>query len=100
VTRAELLAWFESRRPMPPPTLRAHLGRQAEEGPAVLPEHLAAQGCALLLRVLDRPDGARELALDLLVADALVTYAFEAQAEVDTRVLGSLAQRIAGGGGA
>lgn len=98
MTRAELLAWFESRRPIPPPTLGAHLSRQAEDAPAVLPEHLAAQGCALLQRVLDRPDGARELALDLLVADALVTYAFEAQAEADTRQLVTLAQRIAGGG--
>lgn len=98
MTRAELLAWFESRRPIPPPTLRAHLSRQAEDAAAVLPEHLAGQGRALLQRVLDRPDGARELALDLLVADALVTYAFEAQAEVDTRELVTLAQRIAGGG--
>lgn len=98
MTRAELLAWFESRRPMPPPTLRAHLARQAEDVPAMLPEHLAARGCALLQRVLDRPDGARELALDLLVADALVTYAFEAQSEVDTHGLVALAQRIAGGG--
>jgi hypothetical protein len=48
--------------------------------------------------VLDRPDGARELAFDLLVADALVTYAFEAQSEVDTHGLVALAQRIAGGG--
>ncbi|HEY7685465.1 MAG TPA: hypothetical protein VH833_05080 [Gemmatimonadales bacterium] len=98
MTRAELLAWFESRRPVPPPTLRGHLARQAEDLSATLPEHLAAQGCALLQRVLDRPDGARELALDLLVADALVTYAFEAQSEVDTHGLVALAQRIAGGG--
>jgi len=98
VTRADLLAWFDSRRPTPPPTLRAHLARQAEDAPAVLPEQLAAQGCALLQRVLERPGGTRELALDLLVADALVTYAFEAQAEVDTRGLVTLAQRIAGGG--
>jgi hypothetical protein len=98
VTRAELVAWFESRWPMPPPTLRVHLARQAEDAAAELPEHLAAQGCALLQRVLGRPDGARELALDLLVADALVTYAFEAQAEVDTRGLETLAQHIAGGG--
>ncbi|MGH7614169.1 MAG: hypothetical protein ACREMW_09050 [Gemmatimonadales bacterium] len=98
MTRAEVLTWFESRRPMPPATLRAHLARQVDDAPAVLPEHLAAQGCALLQQVLDRPDGARELAFDLLVADALVTYAFEAQAEVDTHGLVALAQRIAGGG--
>jgi hypothetical protein len=98
VTRAELQAWFESRRPIPPPALRALLARQTDDAPGPLPEHLAAQGCALLERVLDRPHGARELALDLLVADALVTYAFEAQAEVDTRGLVTLAQRMAGGG--
>ncbi len=98
MTRTELLSWFESRRPGPPPTLRGHLASQAEDVPATLPDHLAARGCALLQRVLDRPDGARELALDLLVADALVTYAFEAQSEVDTHGLVALAQRIGGGG--
>jgi len=40
------------------------------------------------------PDGGRELALDLLAADALVTYAFEAQAETDVDGLIALADRL------
>lgn len=96
-TRAVLVSWLETRRPVPPPTLRDHLGTQVVDGSDPLPQHLAAQGGALLAGVLARPHGGRELALDLLAADALVTYAFEAQAEQDTRGLVALAQRIAGG---
>lgn len=97
-------AWLDSRRPAPPPTLRAHLARRmnpAPEGTAVsaLPGHFAAAGRDLLARVLSRPGAGRELALDLLAADALVTYAFEAQAEEDPGRLVELAQRIAGGEG-
>jgi len=97
VTRTELLAWLDARRPAPPPTLRAHLGRRAQDGPGVLPDHLADAGRALLARVLARPEAGRELALDLLAADALVTYAFEAQAEHDAGGLVALARRVAGG---
>jgi hypothetical protein len=97
MTRAELLAWLDARRPEAPPTLRAHLRRQLTGGPESLPELLAARGRAALDRVLARPGGGRELALDLLVADALVTYAFEAQAEQDPRGLAALARRISGG---
>jgi len=97
-----LPAWLDSRRPAPPPTLRAHLDRRVQpapagEGDAALPDHFAAAGRELLERVLSRPAAGRELALDLLAADALVTYAFEAQAEVDPGGLVELAQRIAGG---
>jgi hypothetical protein len=35
----------------------------------------------LLDGVVRKPQGGRELALDLLAADAFATYAFEAQAE-------------------
>jgi len=35
----------------------------------------------LLDKVAARPAGGRELALDLLAADAFATYAFEAEAE-------------------
>lgn len=97
MTRAELLSWLESRRPVPPPTLRTHLASQASDASVPLPDQLAAGARTLLERVLTRPDGGRELALDLLVADALVTYAFEAQAELDTSGLVTLARRIAGG---
>jgi len=97
VTRADVLAWLDARRPAPPPTLRAHLARRVMDAPGTLPDHLADGGRALLARVLAEPLGGRELALDLLAADALVTYAFEAQAERDAAGLVALARRVAGG---
>jgi hypothetical protein len=97
VIRTDVLSWLDARRPVPPPTLHAHLARRAQDGPGVLPDHLADAGRALLARVLARPEAGRELALDLLAADALVTYAFEAQAEQDVDALVALARRVAGG---
>jgi hypothetical protein len=97
VTRAELMDWLESRRPEAPPTLQAQLRGYLTDRPESLAEHLAVLGRELLARVLARPDGGRELARDLLAADALVTYAFEAQAERDPWGLTALAQRVSGG---
>jgi hypothetical protein len=97
VTQPELLHWLDARRPAAPPTLRAHLVRRAEEVPGMHPGDLADAGRALLARVLAQPSGGRELALDLLAADALVTYAFEVQAELDADGLVALARRISGG---
>jgi hypothetical protein len=90
-------AWLASRRPVPPDGLRAHLAAAAG-GDGVAPEALARTGVALLRRVVTAPAAGRELALDLLAADAFVTYAFEAQAEVDPQGLGALADRLARGG--
>ena len=94
--------WLDSRRPAPPPTLRAHLDRRVPPasrggGEGALPDHLAAAGRDLLDRVLSHPAAGRDLALDLLAADALITYAFEAQAEEDPGRMVELAQRIAEG---
>jgi hypothetical protein len=94
MTRAEVLAWLESRRPAPPAALARHLAACVTDGPEALPGHLATTGCDLLRRVVGRPTAGRELALDLLAADAFVTYAFEAQAEADPVGLGALAGRI------
>jgi hypothetical protein len=79
--------WLARREPMPPPALRARL--EAELGDALRID--AAQAADLCLaagaRVLTSVlygggcDATRESALDLLAADALVTYAFEAAAE-------------------
>ena len=96
MTRIELTTWLDARRPAPPPALRQHLMGFVQDAPGNLPEHLADAGVALLGRVLSHPEGGRELALDLLAADALVTYAFEAQAEFDVGGLTDLARRIAG----
>ena len=76
-------------------TLRAH----GESVRAVVRDtsraaDLAAVGCELLRRVAANPGGGRELALDLLAADAFVTYAFEAQADADPAGLAALAGRV------
>ena len=85
MTRDEVLAWLHSRRPAPPETLRLRLDRAVEHRlpapSASLPTYLAELGRALLDSVASKPAGGRELALDLLAADAFATYAFEAQAE-------------------
>ena len=97
MTRDAVVTWLAARRPAAPPTLVEPMTRSLGDSSASLPEHLALAGRALLDRVLARPNGGRELALDLLAADALVTYAFEAQAELDAGGLVQVAQRIAGG---
>jgi hypothetical protein len=88
MTRAEVLAWLGTRKPAPPQALRERLERAVHELLAapgsLLPVHLARLGRELLDGVAARPGGGRELALDLLAADAFATYAFEAQAETDT----------------
>jgi hypothetical protein len=100
MSRREVLAWLEARRPVPPDALRACLEAavtDADLSPLVaLPDQLALLGRRVLGQVARRPAGGRELALELLAADAFITYAFEAQAEVDAAGLAALAERIAG----
>ncbi|HEV2750228.1 MAG TPA: hypothetical protein VGV12_06875 [Gemmatimonadales bacterium] len=93
--RNALLAWLEARRPAPPDALRACLAANLTEADLSLPEHLADMGRRALARVATRSEGGRELALDLLTADAFITYAFEAQAEADVSGLAGLAERVA-----
>lgn len=81
MTRDEILAWLDMRRPAPPATLRERLAGAVHDAPDGLAAHLARLGRELLDGVASRPNGGRELALDLLAADAFATYAFEAQAE-------------------
>ncbi len=100
MSRREVLAWLEARRPVPPDALRACLEAavtDADLPPLVaLPDQLALLGRRVLGQVARRPAGGRELALELLAADGFITYAFEAQAEVDAAGLAVLAERIAG----
>jgi hypothetical protein len=85
MTREEVLEWLWQRKPAPPPALRARLDQAVEQllpGPGSrLPDYLRRLGQELLDRVTAQPASGRELALDLLAADAFATYAFEAQAE-------------------
>jgi hypothetical protein len=94
MTRAEVVDWLGRRRPIPPDALRIHLEQAVRDRPAALPEHLAQEGAELLRQVVAASPAGRERALDLLAADALVTYAFEAQAELDVLGLEALAERV------
>ncbi len=100
MTGRDVLAWLEARRPVPPDALRGRLAAvvsAATLSPLVpLPDQLARLGREALGGVAGRPAGGRELALDLLAADAFITYAFEAQAELDAAGLAALAERMAG----
>jgi len=100
MTRGALLAWLDARRPAPPDALRACLAAGVTDADLTLPEHLAELGRRALARVTSRAqaEAGRELALDLLTADAFITYAFEAQAEADVSGLAGLAERVARGG--
>ena len=85
MTRDDVRRWLASRKPTPPQALRERLNRAVVEllpaPSSQLPAYLAQLGQTLLERVAGKPKGGRELALDLLAADAFATYAFEAQAE-------------------
>jgi hypothetical protein len=94
VTRDDVLAWLDTRRPAAPAALRAQVARAVTAGPLPLPAHLVEVGRALLERVASQPAGGRELALDLLAADAFITYAFEAQAELDVGGIARLADGV------
>ena len=75
-------AWLASRTPAPPAALRErleallapHLGADESQ----LPDLCLAAAARLVQSLLDEGRTGRESALDLLAADALVTYAFEA----------------------
>jgi hypothetical protein len=94
VTRDDVLTWLGTRRPAPPAALRAQIERAVTDAELPLPAHLADVGQALLDRVASHPDGGRKLALDLLAADAFITYAFEAQAEEDVGAVARLAEGV------
>lgn len=91
---ARTLAWLDAREEPIPPLLRERLARELErlgapaEGAAdrTVHEALLVAGEALLARLLNHDRTTREAALDLLAADALVTYAFEAAAEDGTPI--------------
>src|SRR5438445_13309849 len=101
MTRREVLAWLAARRPVPPDALRAGIEAvvsDAELSPLdPLPDQLALLGRQKLGRVAGRPGGGRELAVELLAADAFITYAFAAQAEQDAAGHAAGADRLPGG---
>jgi hypothetical protein len=74
--------WLVEREPAPPDALLRRLleslGPAAQRESAEAAELCLAAGERLVTTVLHDDDGSRDNALDLLAADALVTYAFEA----------------------
>ena len=78
-------AWLESRTPPAPPALRDRvrsLLAADESAPASqIPDRCLAAAEGLLVTLVDTAGTTRDAALDLLAADALVTYAFEAASD-------------------
>lgn len=98
MTRAEVMAWLESREPVPPPVLAERLTRVVAAVPeemlaGAMSDAASALGLSTLGAVTDGGQSGEELALDLLAADAFVTYAFEAAAE-EGRPVAELAERL------
>lgn len=84
---AQTLIWLDARESPPPPELRAHIARALEGVRAeTVPGALAEAALACLQTTLAAPQ-ARETAPDLLTADALLTYALEAAAELGASTL-------------
>ena len=93
---SEVVEWAEKHTKDAPQFLRARvvtLVSMASLPPGTLPERLAYAGRRALANVCDHP-GDRSVALDLLAADALITMALLAQAELDPTKLGNFAEAL------
>lgn len=79
----DLAAWFEGREPRPPGDLADAFAATAApvHGAEAVLARLREAAAERLAHALERPGRVRQSALDLLVADALVTYACEAALE-------------------
>jgi hypothetical protein len=77
--------WLAARTPAPPPELLdrvvAAFGPRANQPATELAAHAVDVAESMLERMLASGDTSRATALDLLVVDSLVTYAFEAAAD-------------------
>jgi hypothetical protein len=95
VTPAE--RWLRERLEGSPPHLLARMAGGLPAESASIPDALAAGAIELYRQVLRGRCG-REDALPLLAADALLTHAFEAQAELEPTGVPALAARWGAGG--
>jgi uncharacterized membrane protein len=88
-------AWLRQRTPAPPDRLLARiqerLGDRREKDAGAAPELCLDAAEQLLRELIARPSMGRDAALDLLTADALTTYAFEAAADADAASLATVA---------
>ena len=77
--------WLAQREPAPPAALHAHLAgllaHEVERDASEVPALFLGAAERLVGELLRGDCASRESALDLLAADALITYAFEAAAE-------------------
>lgn len=98
----ELVAWAERHTREAPQFLRARvvaLASMRSLPPGTIPERLAYAGRRALENVCKHP-GDRTVALDLLAADALITMALQAQAELAPAELADFAERLQKAGAA
>ncbi|MGH7561169.1 MAG: hypothetical protein ACRENB_09115 [Gemmatimonadales bacterium] len=97
---SDVTRWFEEQSAGAPPELRARAARfvfETDRGSADPASALGVAARAALARALERGND-RSAALDLLAADALLTLALLARAELDAAGLAAFAaeQRAAG----
>lgn len=85
--------WLRERLHGAPPELLDEMSRAIRAGDHSIPDALA-EGALSLFAQLSRGCEARHDAWPLLVADALLTHALEAQAELDPAGIAALAQRL------
>jgi uncharacterized membrane protein len=83
--------WLATRTPAPPPHLlrrvRDALGNAAEDDARFATDRCIDAAERVLAQLLREGRTGRESAVDLLTADALVTYAFEAAADDPPRLV-------------
>lgn len=91
--------WLAERRPVPPPALRSRItavlgGSLAHDATNTVDACLGAAE-RLVQTLLSGNSTTRDSALDLLTADALVTYAFEAAGEAPADLVERASQAMA-----
>jgi hypothetical protein len=89
--------WLRERLAGAPPNLLEAMVAALPDDTEQLPDVLAGAALVLYQQVLAGAGG-REDALSLLAADALLTHAFEAQAELDPQGIARLADCWGGNG--
>lgn len=101
MSREEVVAWLVAREPAAPAPLAARVMELAREAPAAsfgatMTETMGNLGRYALDRSLGRGEMGNDVALDLLAADAFVTYAFEAAAEESADVRRAVTTLVTG----
>ena len=88
MTHEHVRSWLGARRPERPAALEAQMARSLEACPGhvlaaapTMTEAMGLLGLRSLASVAGREPDGPQLAMELLAADAFVTYAFEAAAE-------------------